>query len=308
MTRTLLKKSIVLIGLVIITIAGVLLIPVKRPDHFLLASLDKEHRLHQLSSPKIVVVGGSNTIFNIDSRSISNSTGYPVANMGLHAGLGLMFMLNEIEPAINQGDIVIIMPEYDQFFKELFFGGRIVTRLLSLKPQFIRHITSRRQVFEIMKGLGLETRSKIVYLLGQSIDEETYSRSAFNEYGDLKAELVGDQPLAKLASETYEIRNLDEINKSAIIELNDFYSRMQASEANVYLALPAVPIERYSENRDEINDLYKYLKENLNIPILFKPRIALAPTKDFFDTFYHLNLIGRQRYTEILVNYLMNFL
>ena len=308
MTRTLFKKSIVLIGLVIITIAGVLLIPVKRPDHFLLASLDKEHRLHQLASPKIVVVGGSNTIFNIDSRTISNATGYPVVNMGLHAGLGLMFMLNEIEPAIKHDDITIIMPEYDQFFREMFFGGRIVTRLLSLNPQFVRHITTRQQVFEIMKGLGLETRSKIVYLFGQSLDEETYSRSAFNEYGDLKAELVGNQSLAKLANETYKIRHLDEINKAAIKELNDFYSRMQAVGVNVYLALPAVPIESYSENRDEINDIYQYLKENLKIPILFKPRMALAPTTDFFDTFYHLNLIGRQRYTEILVNYLMDFL
>ncbi|MDO9547665.1 MAG: hypothetical protein Q7J65_01700 [Candidatus Marinimicrobia bacterium] len=111
-------------------------------------------------------------------------------------------MLNEIEPAINRGDIIIIMPEYAQFFRELFFGGRIVTRLLSLNPQFFRHITTRQQVFEIMNGLGLETRSKIVYLLGQSVDEGTYSRSAFNEFGDLKGELVGGQPLAKLASET----------------------------------------------------------------------------------------------------------
>ncbi|MBU1873736.1 hypothetical protein KJ688_08410 [bacterium] len=304
MVKSILKKIAVLVGLVIITIAGVLLIPVKRPDHFLLASLDKEHRLYQLSSPKIVVVGGSNTIFNIDSRTITNSTGYPVANMGLHAGLGLMFMLNEIEPAVNRGDIVIIMPEYDQFFKEQFFGGRIVIRLLSLNPQFLRYISTRQQFFEIMKGLGLETRSKIVYLLGQSADEETYSRSAFNEYGDLRAELVGVRPLAKLASETYKIRHLDEINKPAIQELNDFYSRMKASGVNVYLALPAVPIEKYSENQVEINDLYHYLKENLEIPMLFTPKTALVPAREFYDTFYHLNTNGRKRYTKVLLNHL----
>ena len=304
MKKSILQKSAILFGLVIITITVVLLIPVKRPDHFLLATLDKEHRLYQLSSPKIVVVGGSNTIFNINSRTISDLVGYPVVNMGLHAGLGLMFMLNEIEPAIRKGDIIIIMPEYAQFYRELFFGGRIVTRLLSLNPRFIRYVSTRQQIFEIMKGLGLETRSKIVYLLGQSADEETYSRSAFNECGDLMAELVGDQPLAQLAGETYKIRRLDEINKPAIQELNDFYARMQVCGANVYLALPAIPIEKYSDNRIEINDLYSYLKENLEIPILFSPKTALVPARDFYDTYYHLNTNGRERYTTVLLNHL----
>jgi len=302
--KSILQKSAILFGLVIITITVVLLIPVKRPDHFLLATLDKEHRLYQLSSPKIVVVGGSNTIFNINSRTITDLVGYPVVNMGLHAGLGLIFMLNEIEPAIRKGDIIIIMPEYAQFYRELFFGGRIVTRLLSLNPRFIRYVSTRQQIFEIMKGLGLETRSKIVYLLGQSADEETYSRSAFNECGDLMAELVGDQPLAQLAGETYKIRRLDEINKPAIQELNDFYARMQVCGANVYLALPAIPIEKYSDNRIEINDLYSYLKENLEIPILFSPKTALVPARDFYDTYYHLNTNGRERYTTVLLNHL----
>ena len=304
MKKSILQKSAILFGLVIITITVVLLIPVKRPDHFLLATLDKEHRLYQLSSPKIVVVGGSNTIFNINSRTISDLVGYPVVNMGLHAGLGLMFMLNEIEPAIRKGDIIIIMPEYAQFYRELFFGGRIVTRLLSLNPRFIRYVSTRQQIFEIMKGLGLETRSKIVYLLGQSADEETYTRFAFNECGDLMAELVGDQPLAQLAGETYKIRRLDEINKPAIQELNDFYARMQVCGANVYLALPAIPIEKYSDNRIEINDLYSYLKENLEIPILFSPKTALVPARDFYDTYYHLNTNGRERYTTVLLNHL----
>jgi len=303
MVKAILKKSALFAGLVIVSIAVVLLIPVKRSDHFLLASLDKEHRLYQLSSPKIVVIGGSNTIFNINSQSISDSTAYPVANMGLHAGLGLMFMLNEIEPAIRHGDIIIIMPEYAQFFRNLFFGGRIVTRLLTLNPKYLRYITTRRQIFEIIKGLGLETRSKIVYLLGRSADEETYTRLAFNKFGDLRAELVGEQPSVKLASETYSIRRLDEINRAAVRELNHFYWRMQASGASVYLALPATPLERYSENREEIEDLYQYLKKNLDIPILFEPETALLPATDFFDTFYHLNTKGRKRYTEILLDH-----
>lgn len=303
MSRKLILKILIFLGLLALTIAIVMIIPVNRPDHFLLASIDKENRLYQVQSPKIVIVGGSNTIFNVDSEALYRSTGYEVVNMGLHAGLGLMLLLNEIEPAVNSGDVIIIMPEYAQFYRNLFFGGRIVTRILTLNPGLFKYINTRQQYFEIMKGLGLETRSKIVYLLGKSADEETYNRSAFNRYGDLEAKLVGDKPVEKLARESYGIRELDELNREAIDKLNEFYSRMKFKHVKVFMAPPAVPVEKFAGNHLQLNDLNQYLKKNLDIPTLFTPKTALMPSNYFYDTYYHLNTVGRGHYTKILLRH-----
>ena len=41
--------------------------------------------------------------------------GVQVANMGLHAGLGMNYMLYEIKPYLRQGDVLVVVPEYNQF-------------------------------------------------------------------------------------------------------------------------------------------------------------------------------------------------
>ncbi len=306
MIVSLLKKALLLLGLIAGSIAVILWLPLNRPDHFLLATIDKENLLHRTPSPKIIVIGGSNTIFNIDSKLISDSIGLPVVNMGLHAGLGLEFMLNEIRPYIKSGDVVIIMPEYAQFFGDLFYGGRILTRLVTLDPHAFQYVRTWGQYLALIKGAGLEARSKIVYLLGRSAEEETYNRTAFNTYGDLRSEVIGNQSLVKLQVENYEIRPLREINSECIRELNKFFTQTQRSEVQVYLAYSAIPLEQYLSNFDRIYALIEYLKQNLKIPLLFSPDKVLVPASEFFDTYYHLNSIGRQRYTEILIKYLLN--
>ncbi|MGC9364315.1 MAG: hypothetical protein ACP5FZ_07090 [Fidelibacterota bacterium] len=301
--RRLLTRISLLIVLVFATLLAVVLIPVDASDHFLLALIDKENRLQQLDSPKMIVIGGSNTVFNIDSRRIADTTGYSIVNMGSHAGLGLMLHLNQVRSYIRAGDMVVIMPEYAQFYRQLFFGGRTVTRLVMFCPQFFRYITNWRQYLELLKGLGLETRSKLVYLLGRSAYEETYRRSAFNEFGDLNSALIGDRPMEKLKYEHYEIRNLTDINPAAIWELNKFYDYAGKSGVRVCLAFPPVPLEKYAANRQEIEDMEVYLNDNLEIPVLYRPVEVLLPAKEFYDTFYHLNTVGRGHYTHIFLNY-----
>jgi len=306
MIVSILKKVLFLLGLIAGSIAVILWLPLNRPDHFLLATIDKENLLHRMPSPKIIVIGGSNTIFNIDSRLVSEATGLPTVNMGLHAGLGLEFMLNEIRPYLKSGDVVIIMPEYAQFFGDLFNGGRILTRLVTLNPHALRYVRTWGQYLALFKGAGLEARSKIVYLLGQSSAEETYNRTAFNALGDLRSEVVGNQSLVKLQVENYEIRPLREINSECIRELNEFFIQTQLIGAQVYLAYSAIPLEKYLSNFDRIWALNEHLKQNLKIPLLFTPDKVLVPASEFFDTYYHLNNIGRQRYSEILIKYLSN--
>ena len=308
MIFSLLKKALLLVGLIAGSIAVILWLPLNRPNHFLLATIDKESLLHRTPSPKIIVIGGSNTIFNIDSKLIGDATGLPTINLGLHAGLGLEFMLNEIRPFLKSGDRVIIMPEYAQFYGDLFYGSRILTRLVTLNPHAFQYIRTWGQYLALIKSAGLEARNKIVYLLGRSAEEETYNRTAFNAYGDLRIQMIGNQSLVKLQVENYEIRPSREINSKCIRELNKFFTQTQQIGVQVYLVYSAIPLEKYLSNFDRIWALNQYLKQNLKIPLLFSPDKVLVPAHEFFDTFYHLNSIGRQRYTEILIKYLSNLI
>ena len=96
--------------LVILGIVGALGGPGSRLDYFE-AMAAKHERLRALGSPKLVVIGGSNASFGIDSEALERSTCRPVVNMAMHAGLGTRFMVNEVLDHLGDGDLLLVALE-----------------------------------------------------------------------------------------------------------------------------------------------------------------------------------------------------
>src|SRR5687767_11217515 len=86
-------------------------------QHFLASSIDKESLLRTQASPRLIFVGGSSMAFGVNSAQIAAACGRRPVNMGLHAALGLKFMLNEVAPHIRSNDWIIVAPEYQQFVR-----------------------------------------------------------------------------------------------------------------------------------------------------------------------------------------------
>src|SRR5258708_4132609 len=97
MKRFFLKAGILSFAIILTVVIIILfLLPALRdPNDYLGASAEKEKRENSISRPKIILVGGSNLAFGINSEIIEKEFKMPVVNMGLHAGLGLEFTLNE---------------------------------------------------------------------------------------------------------------------------------------------------------------------------------------------------------------------
>src|SRR6266576_1729813 len=103
-------------------------------DNYLAAVLEKDRLIRTTPSPKIILVGGSNLAFGIDSRMMKDSLGVNVVNMGLYAKLGLRYMLAQVKPYIRRGDVVIIVPEYDQFYGNFSEGDNTLNTALLYAP------------------------------------------------------------------------------------------------------------------------------------------------------------------------------
>src|SRR5438105_4157685 len=86
--------------------------PIAAPSDFMAAIIDKHKQIDIIKSPKIILGGGSNLAFGIDSKKLETAFNMPVINMGLHAGLGLTFILNELKYSIKKNDIVFLSIEY----------------------------------------------------------------------------------------------------------------------------------------------------------------------------------------------------
>ena len=67
---------------------------------------------NSIVSPRIIILGGSSTLFSIDARQIEETTGIRAMNMGMHAGMRLEQVLSVGKDMVRRGDILVLALEY----------------------------------------------------------------------------------------------------------------------------------------------------------------------------------------------------
>ena len=179
--------------LVILLLSSCLLVYAKnvKRNAYVLARIDKHEILKRTPSPKVVFVGGSNLAFGIDCSQIEDSIGINCVNMGLHAGQGLRFIMDDNDPYIkdmnkDDGNIIVLMPEFAHFFgntsdgESATLGEVIVTDHHSIDlMDSEQKILAIRGVPKLLTGCIMEN-----ILLPSRGSGFTYSRKNFDEEGD----------------------------------------------------------------------------------------------------------------------------
>src|ERR1043165_5420686 len=94
----LLIPSLALLGLVYMPVTP------RAKTSMLFEQLKKDSLLQHVPSPRLVMIGGSNLSMSLDSQQLKDSLKMNPVNLGLHAAIGLVFMLDHTEPYIKKGD------------------------------------------------------------------------------------------------------------------------------------------------------------------------------------------------------------
>ena len=150
----------------------------------------------------------------------------------------------------------------------------------------------------MLRDMGLETRSKLVSMLGFYDRTEIYRRDEFNSKGDLTSHLESDFTGENLAMQAYEVRSLDDFNSQSVKIINNFVNQANLNRATVFFAFPAIPEANYYNNKMNIEQLYTRLESKLKSEIILEPQGSIFLLSKFYDTLYHLNSDGRQIMTE----------
>ena len=100
-------------------------------DGYLQAYNKKCQLLEDTPSPRIIFVGGSNLAFGLDSQRIKDSLNINVINYGLHAGIGLKYMIDDISTYARKGDIIVFAPEYEHFYTIAYGESVTLTPLMA---------------------------------------------------------------------------------------------------------------------------------------------------------------------------------
>lgn len=284
-------------------------------DNYLAAVLEKDRLIRNTQSPKIILVGGSNLAFGIDSKMMQDSLGLSVVNMGLYAKLGLRYMLAQVRPYIHQGDVVVVVPEYDQFYGDFANGDNTLnTALLYAPPDRIPDFIRSYSIVDVVLRPRVENaRRAFLQALAASVGRKAeffppdtnpvYNRHSFNQYGDV----VSHKDRKGLNPDSIYVKPLPpmrDFNRKTLDDLNAIEDKARDVKAHAYFMFPSYIDRSYAINVAAIDSLSKKLRGGMSIPIVGTPRDFIYPKQDFFDTRYHLTWDTRPARTEKMIQLL----
>jgi hypothetical protein len=276
-------------------------LPYMDSSDYMSAILDKERLLRETPSPKIVFIGASNLAFGLDSERVQSAMHLPVVNLGLHGGIGLKFMLDSTRPYVKKGDIVVVVPEYEEFFGERHYGEAPLLNALHLSPEGWRYIDSTHQYRVIWRYALTETKDTIHAMYKRpSSSGKIYSRESFNRFGDLVAHLK-EKP-RKIDSFGVPLEN-EKFNDRVLADLAKFREYSEGNGAAVVILSPSIAESAFTMNHAAIREVYDRIRTYDGLGAIQKstPEDYVFPDSCFFDTAYHLTGTCRETRTEKVI-------
>jgi len=297
--KKLLKKLTILFLSVSLFLCLLIVAPFPAIDS--MSMYQRKHKLcESVLGKKIILVGGSGVFYSMDAKLLEKQiTGYHVVNMGLNAGLGLKFNLDEIKSYINPGDIIVLIPEYNNY--EGYYLGSVSTLLAINSFPKALIFSPREHIKYLLYSHGLEfIPTKCQNYLNDVVLYITKTSPSMSSNGDIITRTekrdVSKMPL----SCNFEFGNATYKGCAALIEnFNDYCKKRNAYAV---LSFSAIPIPHYEKNKSQLASLYMNLSRDTNIPILSGPEQSIYPLDYFDDTIFHMNTEYKSIYSLDLLN------
>lgn len=277
--------------------AGIFLPATPKARNFVLFSkIQKDSLLQNIESPRIIFVGGSNIVYGLNSEVIKDSLRLNPINTGLIATVGLSFMMDNTLPYVKSGDIVVLVPEYQQYLGSYAYGNQGLLRLLMDVDATGFSYLKKKQWFKLPKNLPDYFISK--FDPNEYFDVKVnpaYRRDIFNDYGDSDAHWA----LKKQGFDPDEFTK-KKLNKGIIKEMKSFEKNVNDLGAQLFISYPCFQATSFEINEKEIESIENEIKSN-NFRVLGSAeRYKMADTL-MFDTPYHLIKQGVDLRTILLI-------
>ena len=290
MKRFALHLANVLTLMVIVNVALVFLVP---PDSnaYLAAYNDKVARLDTLSQPRIILLGGSNVAFGLDSRMLADSLGCNVVNMALHAGIGMRWVMHDALPYIHPGDIVVLQMEYGNFFSS--GNGEPETLPLLMMATHWRGFgeMNAAQRINVIKGMPLAAfanlKRLIKYPMTHTLDTQAnsthfvYARSGFNRFGD-EASHWACPPQGQVVNAPCDVKPID---KDFLAWLQQEIAAYEQAGAVVLMVPPVSPQTNFQAH---YAPTIAQALQAIGHPYVTAPQSMTVPDSLSFDGGYHV--------------------
>jgi len=251
---------------------------------------------------KIVVVGGSSSLYGVRCQVLAARTGLPCVNMAVTGGIGIDLIFVKAEPVIRPGDVVLLPIEYDFFTAgDDARNGNILANTYALtydRPLLATFDWYRRASSLFSQSLiddlsavtemglaaaGIQRR----FLLSDLTPEGDMSRhtpARALQFRDTLARLKGAAPAAQVP-DCFGSR-----------EIAGFVARVRAIGAHPVATQPPTIDDGPDSPRGFA--AWAAFWQRLGVPVIDLPSQGRYPRAAFYDTHYHLAEPGQIAHSD----------
>lgn len=262
----------------------------------LMASVEKDSLLIFTKSPRIIFVGGSNSSFGINSKMIKDSLNMNPINTGIHASIGLQYMLKNTLQYVKKGDVVVLIPEYSHFFNDYNCGSEELMRMVfDVNISKINNLNVY-QLINIVPFIPKYALSKFNPMEYFNVSEsDVYGVNSFNKYGDA----IGHYGKVREKFTPYK-KYINPYNPIVIKKIKEFQREVEKRDAILLVSYPAFQDISFLNCLDNIKRVNKEYEIN-KFSILGNPKKYMIPNTMMFNTPYHLSKLGVDYRTNLLI-------
>lgn len=282
-----------------------LVLPAQYEETFLGEMKYKLKRLQETGGKRIILTGGSNIPFGVKSELLAEYfPEYDIVDFGMYADMGTVVMLDFALAEVHEGDIFIIMPEQNAQTLSCHFSGEDVWQAADGALNLIPLLSPKRYE-QLAASFPVFAGKKFFYAInGEPKPDGVYSRSSFNEYGDIAYPDRGCNTMSG-GFNPNDLISFEPtvISEDFVEEMNAFALAVREKGASVYYHFPPMNEQALesSATKTVIDAYYDALQRQLTFPLLGNPHRSILESGWFYDTNFHLNDSGAIVFTKYLI-------
>lgn len=271
------------------------------------ATVIKHKRLQEAASPRLILIGGSNLLFGIDSKMIEQQLPYHPVNMGLIGGLRLDYIVNEIEETLRAGDVVVMSLEYNTLNAAPNSDEtQVIMGVAARRLKNLRFVTAAQWKRLLDQGaveyLGIVFRQSFSNIIPKEDDDDPLISQDMNAYGDLTRYHDPAVRPRRQNNQNTIVKIKPENVEANLARMNAFVDRCRARDVQVFFSWPPLPRTHYEQERDLARRFHRQLRQGLRATVLGPPGDMVFADRDFIGLSYHLRGGAVQERTQRLID------
>ena len=300
MKKFVVKITIFITAVVLVFLGLLLLLPVtsRAKQSFIFSEIKKDSLLIHVESPRIIFVGGSNLSFGLNSAILKDSLNLNPINTGVGIGLSLKYMLDHTLQYVRGGDIVVLSPEYQHFFRDVDYGSKVMLGIvLDVNRSNIR-LLNMKQIINSVRSCGEFIFSKLnpMDYINDNAGYDIYGTGVYNQFGDASSHWL----MERREGTPFKVINPETYNPKVVEALQEYEQIIRNKKAILLVTYPGVQDISFYRSQEAIEKVKKGLIAS-DLKILGTAERYLMPDSLLFEAPYHLNKQGVDYKTRLLI-------